>query len=488
MWEIYGEGGGQFTNLKDARDAAKEFSKQGNDYDGYTGEPGDVSIWKDGSVYFTYKNGKVMYDGWSLKKNYYTVINLQTLENEEIVTNQSKLEVNHVYVLGDGRRVKVKRKGRIKEEEKPKKELPDNAYIRPDGYIGLPPTDEEDQDGLDDSNISESFKLKHLKESFKINSKLNPSLFDTKTNELKEDVRVRLIEIADLFVENIQEDEVPLKVYDYWLVGSNAAYNYNKDSDIDVHVIVDIKETGVNPYLLKLLYDYIKSNFNDKYDIMVKGHEVELYLEDINTTAITNGIYSLKQARWIKVPELPKNGEETYNIEDSELYNHIYKQFIELKDEDVEKFLDDLYLLRKESLAVDGEFGEGNLVFKQFRNNGYIKELRDRKYKYKSDELTLEKLEEKMLTKGERQALINDFVNYAYETLLYSQGKSQIEIEIPYTTKGEINSFFLDLEYQFKDRGIDYTIVDEKKYGEFTYYCLHINKLRWFNEREQDDE
>jgi hypothetical protein len=87
MWEIYGEGGGQFTNLKDARDTAKEFSKQGNDYDGYTGEPGDVSIWKDGSIYFTYKNGKVFFDGWTLKKTYYKVLNLVTKEEEEILTN-----------------------------------------------------------------------------------------------------------------------------------------------------------------------------------------------------------------------------------------------------------------------------------------------------------------------------------------------------------------------------------------------------------------
>ena len=50
--------------------------------------------------------------------------------------------------------------------------------------------------------------------------------------------------------------------------------------------------------------------------------------------------------------------------------------------------------MRKISLASEGEFGKGNLVFKQFRNNGYIDELKNRKYAYKSKELTLEKLEE----------------------------------------------------------------------------------------------
>ena len=307
MWEIYGEGGGQFTNLKDARDTAKEFSKQGNDYDGYTGEPGDVSIWKDGSLYFTYRNGKVVFDGWTLKQHYYKVQNLVTLEFEEVCVNKS-LKLNHVYVLGDGRRVKTveKLKGLTKKEEEP-----------------------EQQE--DEAPVEESLKNKRLVEAIQTHSKLNPALFDG--DKLKEEVRVRLVEIADLFIENIQEDEIPLKVFDYWMVGSNAAYNYTKDSDIDIHIIVDM-EVSANPYLLKLLYDYVKSNFNDKYDIMVKGHEVELYLEDIKTSAVTNGIYSLKQNKWIKVPT--KVDPQVVEIESSEIYQDTYNKYINLKEDEVE--------------------------------------------------------------------------------------------------------------------------------------------------------
>ena len=96
-----------------------------------------------------------------------------------------------------------------------------------------------------------------------------------------------------MFVDSIKEDQIPIKVYDYWLVGSNAAYNYSDVSDIDLHIIVDINSLELNPYLISLLYNYVKSSFNDKYDIKIKGHEVELYLEDIETSAVTNGIYSL---------------------------------------------------------------------------------------------------------------------------------------------------------------------------------------------------
>ena len=230
--------------------------------------------------------------------------------------------------------------------------------------------------------------MKLLKEEFEIHETLNKKLFD-EDHILRKDVRNTLMKIADMFVESMQEDKVPLKVYDYWLVGSNAAYNYTLTSDIDIHIIVDM-DMGVNPYILRLLYDYIKSSFNDKYDIKVKGHEVELYLEDINTSAVTNGIYSLKQNKWIKVPiqEEPKK----INIEDSQLYKDAYKKYQELKDDEIEKFIDDMYVMRKISLANDGEFGEGNLVFKEFRNKGYLDDLKDRKYAYKSKELTLEKL------------------------------------------------------------------------------------------------
>lgn len=397
-WEVYGEGGGQFNNLKDARQCAKEFSLEGNETDGY-GIPGEVSIWKDGTLFMTYSRGKLVYDGWTIKNYTYKVKNLETLE-EETVTVDKKLKLDRVYNLSDGRRIQPLRLLTTKDKEGVKDSSDDevNSYVPPkQEYNKVNNSGDDSEASSTNESLFTSMSMKKLKEclhtemfneAFKVNSELNPNLFDNNSGEMYNDVRVRLCEIADMFVENIQEDEVPIKVYDYWLVGSNAAYNYSPESDIDVHIIVDMKETKVNPYLLRLLYDYIKSSFNDKYDIMVKGHEVELYLEDIETSAVTNGIYSLKQAKWIKQPE--KQEEREYNIEDSELYSIVYDKYINLRDEDAEEFLDNLYVMRKESLVADGEFGEGNLVFKQFRNNGYIDDIKEKKYKFKSQELTLE--------------------------------------------------------------------------------------------------
>ena len=232
-----------------------------------------------------------------------------------------------------------------------------------------------------------------LFEQFIINDTLNKRLFDD-NNKLKEDVRRALLNVAEDFIDTVEEKEIPIKVYDCWLVGSNASYNYTDKSDIDLHIIVDSSVEGITPELLRLLYDYAKSSYNDKHNITVKGQEVEVYLEDINSNAITNGIYSLKKDAWIKFPK--KIEVRAYDVTNSEKYVELLHKYSSLTDDQIGDFIDELYMLRKESLAADGEFGEGNLIFKQLRNDGIIDELKDRLYAMKSKELTLENLGESL--------------------------------------------------------------------------------------------
>ena len=276
-------------------------------------------------------------------------------------------------------------------------------------------------------------KLNDIYENFEIHSQLNNKIFNLDDNLMKQEIRQRLIEIADLFVSSMQENNVPIKVYDYWLVGSNAAYNYTKDSDIDIHIIVDM-DIVADSYLLRLLYDYIKSSFSQKYNIEVKGHEVELYLEDIKTTAITNGIYSLKQDKWIKFPQ--EQEPRIIDIEETPLFTQWLDKYQSLEDEECEQFLDDLYVMRKISLANEGEFGTGNLVFKEFRNRGYLDDLKDRKYKFESDRLTLENLNEDILLEGPpgQTQLKKDI----YDALSQEQRKQVIS----YVGKAAVNDNF----------------------------------------------
>ena len=58
--------------------------------------------------------------------------------------------------------------------------------------------------------------------------------------------------------------------------------------------------------------------------------------------------------------------------------------------DDIKDCIDMLYLMRKDSIAIDGEYGVGNLLFKEIRNRGLLNALKDKYNEMISDELTLE--------------------------------------------------------------------------------------------------
>ena len=248
------------------------------------------------------------------------------------------------------------------------------------------------------NNLNESYPLEEV---FETHDQLNPQLFQD--NYLKPEIRKQLIKIADEFVSHLKEDNIPLDVIDYWLLGSNAAYNYSSKSDIDVHIIVNMEDLGVDPYILQVLYNYIKSDFNKKYDIEVKGHEVELYIEDVRSGAVTNGIYSLLKDKWVKEPI--RTEYMYFDVTETDEYKEWLDRYESLPENEIEQFINDLFIMRKESLAKDGEWSVGNLIFKEFRNRGYLDSLKDRKYKYRSKELTLEGLNEKLLKEATTRQL-----------------------------------------------------------------------------------
>lgn len=226
-------------------------------------------------------------------------------------------------------------------------------------------------------------------ESYKTSDRLNPKLF--KNNSLKEDVREALMNIADSFIEYIGEWEIPISVIDVWMVGSNAAYNYSDKSDIDLHIIADIGEAG-DESLMSIVYNLIRSSYNKAHDITVKGCPVEVYVEDVNSSSVTNGIYSVKDNKWIKEPQ--KVEIVDIDVTKTDTYKDYIKRVKEAGTVDeIKKVIDDLYVLRKVSLMQDGETGEGNLVFKEIRNQGLLDELKDKIAKEEDKELTLEQVQ-----------------------------------------------------------------------------------------------
>lgn len=95
----------------------------------------------------------------------------------------------------------------------------------------------------------------------------------------------------------------------------------------------------------------------------------------------------------------------------------------EARSDDIYDFIEDLYDLRKTSIANEGEYGLGNLVFKEFRNLGYLDNLRKLRREEKSKELSLEsldELEEDRIKKGSGSIYSDEHKNSASWWYKYS--------------------------------------------------------------------
>ena len=219
---------------------------------------------------------------------------------------------------------------------------------------------------------------------------LNPKLWENKS--LKPDVKAKLLEIYQAFISKLQENEIPIDVIDVLLLGSNAAYNYTDDSDIDLHVITDFSDLPLNDTLTQVFYNNEKSKFNDDYDITIKGLPVEVYIEDVNAGNMTEGVYSLLQDKWIKFPQYNPPKEVEY----SKLLD-LYKTKISTalnsnSSKQIKEMINEIKMLRKVALMDGGIYSKGNLVFKELRNDGSIDNLYTKMNELVSQELSLEQL------------------------------------------------------------------------------------------------
>lgn len=219
-----------------------------------------------------------------------------------------------------------------------------------------------------------------------MHKELNPKIWEDK--KLRGDVRETIIDIVSEFMDNLI---IPVEILDVRVVGSNASYNYTEHSDLDVHIISNLELVGSPTEIVQALYNSERSNFNRTHSIKIKGIEVELYVEDVNSAVTSNGIYSVIDDVWIKEPQIIK--ERSVKIDENELQGLVDSVQSVLDDggsDDIKDCINMLYLMRKDSIATDGEYGVGNLLFKEIRNRGLLNALKDKYNEMISDELTLE--------------------------------------------------------------------------------------------------
>jgi len=237
-----------------------------------------------------------------------------------------------------------------------------------------------------------------IQEDFVVRDELNRKLWGPDSKLLPE-VREKIIQICAAFEQYI---EAPIQILDIQIVGSNAGYNYTDTSDLDVHIMANFEVLGKEDAILKAYYDAKKSQFNKETDITIKGIPVELYVQDVRSTTVSNGIYSVCDNEWVKEPKPIKSATKHNTEKEVEKWVTKINQVLSSGDYDeINRTISSLYLMRTNSIAVDGETGKGNQIFKDIRSLGYLKKLKDALLKSMSRELSLESLSKGQLVNSD---------------------------------------------------------------------------------------
>jgi predicted nucleotidyltransferase len=218
--------------------------------------------------------------------------------------------------------------------------------------------------------------------SFEVQSSLNSEIWNGA--EMRPEIVARLREIAEEFINNLDLPE--MTIIDIILTGSLANYNWSKYSDLDVHIVVDFLSIDENEGLVKKYFDAVRSNWNRKHNIKIKGYDVEIYVQDDDEKHESTGIYSLLHDRWELKPE-----REAYPINKVAIYKKS-RNLIRDIDKAVAFFNRQQYgdtvemgnnikskikRMRQTGLERSGIFSSENLAFKVLRRSGYMKKLFD---------------------------------------------------------------------------------------------------------------
>lgn len=224
--------------------------------------------------------------------------------------------------------------------------------------------------------------------SFESKDELSNNIFEKIEGNFKmrNDVRKALLKITDEFIESLG---VEFFIHDIVLTGSLANYNWSNFSDVDLHILLDMdefdnrkKSDSISLHnIIKEFFDAKKNIWNEKHNIVIKGFDVELYVQDIQEPHISSGVYSVLNNNWIVEPEkkTPKIDDRLI-LQKGEFYAKEIDKLISLGQKiNVLPQIDDLRKklksFRQCGLDKGGEYSYENLTFKLLRRNGYIEKL-----------------------------------------------------------------------------------------------------------------
>jgi hypothetical protein len=232
-------------------------------------------------------------------------------------------------------------------------------------------------------------------ESFEKQPELDPKIW--RDGKLNINISKRLMRIAREFLDGIDkpvhheagDGSMAALMEDLRFTGSLANYNWSKYSDIDLHIVVDFSKIDENVELVKAFFDEVRMRWNDLHDIMIYGYEVEIYVENVEETHKSTGIYSITNNDWIIVPN-PEQIDFDYasarkKADAIETQVNMIEKFIDNKPrlalESVERLKKKIRRMRKAGLHSPlQEYSTENIAFKILRREETLDKLNNMKY------------------------------------------------------------------------------------------------------------
>ena len=216
--------------------------------------------------------------------------------------------------------------------------------------------------------------------AFDVQPDLNQKIWD-EDESFRPGVKGALMAIVEEFMEGLDLD---LDIKDIIVTGSIANYNWSKFSDIDLHILLDFEEVNDDKNMVKKFFDAVRSNWNKLHNILVKGHEVEIYVQDAQEPHISTGVYSLMDDRWLvkpkkirpaidrhtatkKMKQLVREIQKLVSIYENGTYEEAFEMAGRIKEK--------LKRMRRSGLDRSGIYSPENLAFKMLRRSGEIEDL-----------------------------------------------------------------------------------------------------------------
>ena len=226
----------------------------------------------------------------------------------------------------------------------------------------------------------------NLADAVKFNEQLNPRIWQG--NKMRPQVRAKLLQIAEDFKQSLGIGD--LNVKDITLSGSNASYTYTPHSDIDLHLVVDLPQADVSE-VYRELFDAKKFQYNETHNIKIGGYDVELYVENANKPAVSQGMFSVLNDDWINIP-LKKRS--TINDTAVKSKYDVIRHRIEsaIKSANLKRLTNTaakIKKMRQAGLDRHGELGPENIAYKMLRSQGVIQQLYDARTAAKDRALSL---------------------------------------------------------------------------------------------------